>query len=550
MQKNKTKIILFFIILLGFFIRIYKLNELPFGFHQDELDAGYIGRYILLHGKDISGNSWPIFVDKFGDFRPAGIFYLSGLSTFIFGINEFAVRFPVALFGTMTIIAIYLLCFEIFGNKKIAIFSAFLLAILPWHISLSRATSEAVVSLFFFVFGISLLLRGSRTQSVKYLGLATITLIVGYFFYHSFRLLTPLAILPLPFLFKNNIQIRKILIMIFLFFLIISFGIGMTPWGKGRFNQVAFFRNPILTNIQESLIQGEGPNKIITARIFHNKAVIYGREFIGKYLDYFSPNFLFQNGGLPFWYTVPDTGLFFYFTIPIILFALLFLKSDQRSQSTIWYLLILLLIAPIPGALTFDDHPNLNRAIFLIIPLTILISFGFYQLLLLLKDKDKIFKILIFCFVIISTSEFVYFWHQYTIHSQSYKSYFRRQGNKEMILAVSKIQNNYQNIVIPSYDNLILYYLFYLQKFEKREFQESLIDDFAFKIDNLIFIRNWCPTNSETVKAIITKSENKSLIINNGDCKTEENKSLKPIETIQRKDATNAYKIFEVKKNQ
>lgn len=102
-MNKKALLVLFVIFFLTSFLRIFNLLSLPFSLHTDELYAGYVGRYIFLHGQDVYRNIFPLYFNKFGDFRPIGIFWLSGLSTFVLGINEFAIRFPSALFGALTV---------------------------------------------------------------------------------------------------------------------------------------------------------------------------------------------------------------------------------------------------------------------------------------------------------------------------------------------------------------------------------------------------------------------------------------------------------------
>ena len=104
--------------------------------------TGYVGRFILKNGKDVYGNPWPLwYFDKFGDFYIVLPIYLKGLSTFLFGVNEFAIRFPSAFLGALSVIPIFL--FPIgYLKTKIGYLSALTMAIMPWHIILSRASSE------------------------------------------------------------------------------------------------------------------------------------------------------------------------------------------------------------------------------------------------------------------------------------------------------------------------------------------------------------------------------------------------------------------------
>lgn len=272
-MDRKIRFVILLIFLIGLFFRTYQLDQIPTGFHDDELDAGYIGRYIFTWGEDIKGNLWPVYYDKLEDFRPAGIFYLSGLSTFIFGVNEFAVRFPSALFGSLTILAIYFFSYGLFRNRKIALFTSILFLLSPWHIVLSRATSEGIIGLFFVLIGLTTLNHGLNTKKSKFFGMALISFFISYLFYHSLRVLIPLAIIPFIFFGIKTPQMQYRTILLLLFFTTLTLIIGLTPWGHGRFTQIAFFKNPSIPNTIDKLIFAEGPATPITllkARIFHN----------------------------------------------------------------------------------------------------------------------------------------------------------------------------------------------------------------------------------------------------------------------------------------
>src|SRR3990167_10980877 len=143
---------LFGIFLLALVLRIINLGDLPHGFFEEEVTNAYVGRFIFQNGKDLYGNIFPLlYFDKFHDYPPVLPMYISGLGTFLFGNSEFAARFPTALIGALTV-------FPVFGIATLlslsGLFAAFLLAILPWHIVLSRTGAEGVIGLYVFVLGL------------------------------------------------------------------------------------------------------------------------------------------------------------------------------------------------------------------------------------------------------------------------------------------------------------------------------------------------------------------------------------------------------------
>lgn len=78
----------------GIFLRVYRLSEIPAGFHIDEVRVGWNAYSILKTGRDDWGKSWQLHYNNFGDFRPIGIFYLTIPPVAFIGLSEFATRFP------------------------------------------------------------------------------------------------------------------------------------------------------------------------------------------------------------------------------------------------------------------------------------------------------------------------------------------------------------------------------------------------------------------------------------------------------------------------
>lgn len=530
-------ILLFFI---GLFIRVYQLQSMPFGFHDDELDAGYIGRYILLHGEDFYGNKFPLYFDKLGDFRPTGIFYLSGAATFLLGNTEFAVRFPSALFGAVTIFAVYFLTFELFGNKKISLGSAILLTFLPWHIVLSRATSEGIIGLFFLLCGMTLLVKYKKTRSVKIIVASVTFFLLSYFFYHSFRFIIPFLFLPVRFYLPPNRKEKLILSFCCIGFFALNLLAATTPWGAGRFSQVVFYKNPILPNTIDSLIFADGASHLSVSqtRIFHNKLIIYSREFLKHYFNYFSPEFLFTSGGLPLRYAIPEQGLLFFSMIPFLLVGLVAGVIKYRKATI--FVLFILTIAPFAAALTYEDSPNMHRSFILLVPLIILSAVGLSVIITSAKNNNLI-KIFMGIFLVFLAAESLYFFHQYAFHAAVYKSVLRKEGNREVVQSVLAKQHNYMQVIMPLADDITVYYLFFGNKFGKLPAGLVRPGNKIDKLDNVTFTQELCP--SSKVKETSLMQQN-ILVVDTGDC-SYDGKLFTSIEELVRKDSTYAFRLLE-----
>lgn len=310
-------LILFGVLALSLFLRVYKLDAIPLGFHNDEASLGYNAYSLLETGKDSNGNSLPLYVSMFNDYNPSGYYYFAAVSIKALGLNEFATRLPAALAGSLLILAVFLLSMAIFQDKKISLLSALLAGIAPWSVVLSRTSAETIVALFFTVLGFSLVIFSLRKQSLKYLLAGTLCILPGFFIYPSPRVFVPLFYFFLLLFFfksfyKSVLKYRVAVICSFLFLVLTSvILIFFIAGGTGRFSQVSIFNFPEtkLVMAEQTTEDGIMGSNLFVTRLFHNKVVNYSLTFASNYFQYFTGDFLFIKGGLPLLLRVPNMGL-------------------------------------------------------------------------------------------------------------------------------------------------------------------------------------------------------------------------------------------------
>jgi 4-amino-4-deoxy-L-arabinose transferase-like glycosyltransferase len=167
MKGNLSRLALCLIFAVALILRLVALGRYPAGFTADEAAQGYMAYSILKTGKDEWGVRLPLAPRSFGDFKPPLQTYLMIPSIAVFGLNEFAVRLPSAILGILGVLGVYLLASELFRMKivrinpnNLSLLSSLLLAISPWHISLSRGAFEANLTTFFLPLGFYFFLRG------------------------------------------------------------------------------------------------------------------------------------------------------------------------------------------------------------------------------------------------------------------------------------------------------------------------------------------------------------------------------------------------------
>ncbi|PJE67328.1 glycosyl transferase, partial [Candidatus Shapirobacteria bacterium CG10_big_fil_rev_8_21_14_0_10_40_9] len=198
--RNKITIILVLIFLVALTLRLWKLGEVSPSMHWDETSWGYNAYSILKTGRDEYGNFMPLVFKAFGDWKSAAYVYLTVPSVAIFGLNEFAVRFPAALFGAISTVLIYFFIQEIFkefaGRKILGIFSSIVLALSPWSYHYSHGAWEANILLTLFFLVLIFFLKAEK-EKIHFLYLSAVFFGLCFYVYNSAKLLIPLIIVGL-----------------------------------------------------------------------------------------------------------------------------------------------------------------------------------------------------------------------------------------------------------------------------------------------------------------------------------------------------------------
>ena len=514
---SKQKIIIIF--LFALFLRTYKLNLLPIGFHADEVRVAWNALSIQQTGKDDRGNRFALYYNTFGDYRPSGIFYLTIPSIMIFGKNEFAVRFPSALLGSLTVIPIYLITQLLTKDSKkrnyYSLLSSFFLAISPWHISTSRATSEVIISSFFAILGLYFFLYAIYLPNSKkkiYL-FSFLSLSLSYFFYHSIRILAPL-LLGTTFLYfiKKVFHTQKlkpsIAVLISIFALTILFSLQNNA--RERFSQVSIFSDLDVKHELSRMPFEEGPNKVFIARLFHNKLFTYSRKFIDEYTKYFSSEFFITNVAKPGRYSTVNTGLLTYLEFFIFIAGVIAIIKKTNLSLPIF----LLFVSPFAAALTTEDSPNLHRSLLMIFFIVIIESFGYVYL-----TQNKLTRKIIFSLLIIN---FVYYLHMYYTHAKYYLAEGRNEGAKELALFINESKNNYDKILLTNIPDDLYPWLGFFGDYDPTSFNQSAIKrkDGVWEYNQIVFTSQRCPSRDAFEKPL---GDFRLLVVDASGCATESN---------------------------
>ena len=491
MKKFQVFLILL-ILILAAFLRLWKVSEYPTGFNADEAAIGYNAYSLLKTGQDEYGASWPLVFKSFGDYKPGLYFYLVLPFVKIFGLNELAVRLPSAILGILTVLLVYFLVKEIFRDLPFAIsyslFASFLLAISPWHLHFSRGGWETNTATFFITAGTFFFLKALKNP--KFYLLFAICYLLSLYTYHSARIIVPFLLLILCLInrrkvFRRQFDYSKWLLVSFILAFILALPLlpmMFSEEGQARFSGLSIFadQGPFWAT-NEARGEHQNPNGI-TAVIFHNKVISYGRSWLKGYLSHFDLRFLFITGDSIERNKVPEMGLLYFFEIFTVAIGSYFLLKMKNKNK--WLVFFWLSISPLASSLTFQT-PHALRAHNMVIPLTIISAFGVYKILQWTKENmSSIFVIGLLGYCFIGLLNLCYYLRQYYVEYPKRYPLAWEHGFKELVELVEPIQDKYDQIIITDrYDQPYILFLFYL-KYPPEKYQPqaklTMRDRFGF----------------------------------------------------------------------
>lgn len=521
-MKNKFfYLLLFFVFLLGFLVRIVNLTSLPNGLDQDETAIGYNAYLINTLGKDEWGQKMPLYFKSFGDYKlPIYIYTVSFFEKFL-GINALAVRLPSFLAGFLSIFFLFLVVKKLTKDKYLALVSSFLLAINPWSIFLSRAGFETNLATFFILAGFYFFYLYKEKFNLFFGFLFVIFFTLSAYTYNVTRLISPLILISLTLFYFIKSENKKIFFNKFILFLFLFF-IFLIPFLS------SFINNSGLKNDSSVLIWGgdyranilEFRSYLINMptilnKLFFNIPFLIFINYVSNLFMFFSVDFLFINGqaGMS---GIGNNGEFYLFQLPLLILAIIYLfkkskmvKNYDSSGFTIWFFVSLLAFS-LSGKI-----PHGTRDFSVIIPLTFFSSIGLIYLFhLFINLKNKFLKIFLFLFVFLIISySFLFFLVSYIFRFPIIYAQTWRPEDKALSIYLKKNEDKYGKIYIEDNSDFIYSSLVFYQKYTPYKFFKNAIHN-----SNALFLRvkklgkyEFNDINLEKIK-----NKRKILLVTNG----------------------------------
>lgn len=343
------------------FMRFYQITSHPVSYSMDEAAFGYNAYSILKTGHDEHGEFLPLAFKSVGDYKPPVDVYAMVPSVAVFGLTEFGERFPLALYGVLTVIAVIFLLKALDFRWRTALFGGLWLAVMPWHVDFSRTGVGASGSLFFMIFGVLMFLYWIRSSNKWFSFLSAVSFSLSVWGYHAERVFIPLLVI---FLFsisgwKKTFTDKKYKTSLWAF--VLTVGLFAVPFLKLTFFSPAIAERAASTSIlrESSLIQSlhQGDYSNIYQKVLDNDVFLIFRHWAGKYLNYFDARFWFWEGlqFTPPGY--PDVGLMYLVDLPLFLFGVYSLIKSKNSLvkklALFWFF-----AGPLSASFTMNEqHP-------------------------------------------------------------------------------------------------------------------------------------------------------------------------------------------------
>lgn len=179
------------ILLLAFVVRFTNIEHIPVGLYPDEAANGVDAIHAIETG------DFKLFYPA--NFGREGLFInIQALFISIFGNTITGLKLASILFGTFSVLGVYLLGKELFHRRGAGLIAGFMLATSYWAINFSRIGFRAIMVTFLLSFSFYFFFRGLRTHKWQDFLFSGLIFGLGLHTYIAFRVAPLILIILLP----------------------------------------------------------------------------------------------------------------------------------------------------------------------------------------------------------------------------------------------------------------------------------------------------------------------------------------------------------------
>ena len=375
---RRNYIILIFIVIIAAVFRLYRLSDVPPGVNRDEASIGFTAFSLAQTGRDEYGKFLPVSFQSFGDWKLPFYIYTDIPFVKTFGESELAVRLPSALSGIASVALLYFLTLSLFGSEPLALISAAVLAVMPWHIHISRVESESNVAILMMLIGSLLFLSAIRKKSVLRLVEAAVLFSATYYTYHGNHIYTSLLLVGMFVIyFRDIIRMQRWWIALCVGGILTAVILSATLLGADRtkISGISIFGDPTVVHNKIELPRLlYAHSQSLYVRLIYNRVTFAAETVWSNYLKAYGPQFLFISGGTNHAHNIQGFGNLYPLEAPFLLLGVAWLIANRKKKSA-QFILWWIIIGGIPAAIT-KDAPHSNREFAIVPVLALAVSAG------------------------------------------------------------------------------------------------------------------------------------------------------------------------------
>lgn len=343
------------IIFIAILVRAWSFGSIPPGLNQDEASTAYDAFALLHYGVDRIGFPFPVVLVSWGSGMYALAAFLAMPTIGLFSLTITAARLPHLVMGIVGMVVFLMLVREL-TDKQTTRIAAFLIAICPWHIMLSRWGLDSNLFPTVFLLGVTCAVIAVRRPwfllgAFSFFGLSLYAYGTAYVVVPVFLLLaSPYALIQgfwkwKPFLWSCGV-------------------LALLGLPIGLFLLINSLHLPSIVTPVLSIPRLLGTPRYETMGNIHITDPQFFANVSQNLIDAFHL-LLSQNDGL-LWNALPDYGALYFITTPLILlgFGLLCEQCLRRRSTPASFLLAWCCAAVVLSAFVSVNINRINIALF------------------------------------------------------------------------------------------------------------------------------------------------------------------------------------------
>lgn len=399
MKDRLYKIIVVSILLITCVTRFLFLGDVPGdgALHSDEAFAGYNAWSIINYGMDSEGYHNPVYFVVWGSGQSALMTYCMIPFVALFGLNALGIRACSAILGVISVYFFYRLLRDYAGRMQ-ALVGAGIIAIIPWHIMISRWSLDCnffpgflLISIYFFI---------KAVDNSKMSILAMLFYGISLYAYAADWVVMPFLLIGIWAFFwrSGKVRIDRYWLLSFAVLGTVAAPLLLLVLvNTGHLNPImsSVFSIPKLSYFRNSEVA------LSRTQLFHNIRMMM--------------RMLIKQDDALLWNSMPKTGIYYYISAPFMIIGMISTVVSSISKNLLSQVMLLWFLCSVILGCLIDG--NINRLNIIHIPIIYFITIGICHVIRLFVSKAR--------FVVAGVVVFAYLF-SFVIFAKYYNSEYSR----------------------------------------------------------------------------------------------------------------------------